>query len=369
MGGPLPSEMSQLTNMQKLLLDDNAFTGDVTSIFNEMKSLQYLFIEDNDFSATLDENFLADCTNLTQLDMSTNNVQGTVPAHFFDVTSFPRMQLLDLHNNGVSGALPDVPAAHEFFLYIALHDNSITGNIPTTWTYNFPRLFHLDVSNNALSGPMSSDIGNITSLRYLFLAQNQFDEGPIPSSFANLTKLEEISLKKTLRNGQFPAFATAWKELILLDLDNNALTGPLPEGLGNLSNLEFLLINRNQLSGEIPASLGDLINLRAAFMEQNNLTGSVDETICKLPAFALVNGVSVGNKVMAADCGTSEAVPTKRVSCPCCTFCCIPGVEDCHDENELANLDPEWEIGYERFVFDFGNESRFVDNQFLNRRD
>jgi Leucine rich repeat len=355
--------------MEQLLLDDNAFSGDITDIFNEMTTIQYMFLEDNDFEATLDETFLADLTNLTQLDLSDNNLQGSVPAHLFDINAHPRMQLLDLHGNGLSGDLPEMTASNEFILFVALHDNAITGNVPASWAQYLPKLFHLDLSSNALEGAMSTDIGNMTSLRYLFLADNAFDAGPIPSSYANLTKLEEISLKTTLRNGGFPDFiASAWKALILLDLDNNAMSGPLPEALGNLTNLEFLLINRNQFSGTIPVSLGNLINLRAVFMEQNQLTGTVDETMCQSPAFALENGANVGNQVMAADCGTTDASRTKLVNCSCCALCCTPGVENCHDENEIANLNPEWEVGYGRFSFNFGNETRFVDSDFLTRR-
>jgi Leucine-rich repeat (LRR) protein len=368
MGGDLPSEFSQLTSMEKLLLDDNAFSGDITDVFNGMTAMEYLFIEDNDFEATLDETFLADLKNLTQLDVSDNNMQGSVPAHLFDVSAHPRMQLLDLHGNGLSGDLPDVTATNEFILFVALHDNAITGNVPTSWAQFLPKLFHLDLSNNALDGPMSTDIGNMTSLRYLFLADNDFEEGPIPSSYANLTALEEISLKTTLRNGELPDFITSWKSLVLLDLDNNALSGPLPEALGNLTNLEYLLLNRNQFSGTIPASLGNLINLRAVFLEQNQLTGTLNTTICQSPAFALQNGANVGNQFMAADCGTSESSPTKLVECSCCTICCTPGVTKCHDESEIANLNPEWEIGYGRFSFNFGNDTRFVDSDFLVRR-
>ena len=41
----------------------------------------------------------------------------------------------------------------------------------------------------------------------------------------------------------------------------NKLSGALPEELGNLSNLEVLILNKNQLSGALPQSLTGLMKL------------------------------------------------------------------------------------------------------------
>jgi hypothetical protein len=57
-----------------------------------------------------------------------------------------------------------------------------------------------------------------------------------------------------------------------LDLHNNGLTGPLPQQLGELPNLRFLLLGRNQLTGTVPAdfelltSLGMLLLLLLLFV-------------------------------------------------------------------------------------------------------
>ena len=46
-----------------------------------------------------------------------------------------------------------------------------------------------------------------------------------------------------------------------LELITNNLTGEIPRELGDLTNLDRLLLNNNNLTGEIPRELGSLTNL------------------------------------------------------------------------------------------------------------
>ena len=47
------------------------------------------------------------------------------------------------------------------------------------------------------------------------------------------------------------------------------LTGPIPQSLGNLSNLEWLALDSNQLTGEVPNELGNLSNLDLLSLDNN----------------------------------------------------------------------------------------------------
>ena len=58
-----------------------------------------------------------------------------------------------------------------------------------------------------------------------------------------------------------------------LYLHNNDLSGPVPAGLGMLSNLTNLWLRDNRLSGQIPPSLGDLPNLQRVRIGGNDFTG------------------------------------------------------------------------------------------------
>ena len=60
-----------------------------------------------------------------------------------------------------------------------------------------------------------------------------------------------------------------------LSLASNQLTGEIPAELGDLTNLEVLLLSGNQLTGEIPAELGSLTNVEVLWLASNQLTGEI----------------------------------------------------------------------------------------------
>jgi len=63
----------------------------------------------------------------------------------------------------------------------------------------------------------------------------------------------ELSLKGTNRIGPIPEFlGREMRELKLLSLDNNNLSGGIPEQLGHMKHIEYLLLNQNDLTGTVP---------------------------------------------------------------------------------------------------------------------
>ncbi|KAK8473914.1 hypothetical protein V6N11_068223, partial [Hibiscus sabdariffa] len=66
-----------------------------------------------------------------------------------------------------------------------------------------------------------------------------------------------------------------FKALHLLNLSNNALTGPVPFFLGNLPELEALDLSSNHLTGQIPLQLANLNFLSYLNLSNNKLTGRI----------------------------------------------------------------------------------------------
>ncbi|KAG5054277.1 hypothetical protein JHK85_006787 [Glycine max] len=66
-----------------------------------------------------------------------------------------------------------------------------------------------------------------------------------------------------------------FKELYILNLSNNALSGEIPSSIGNLRQLESLDLSQNALSGGIPMQIASLSFLSYLNLSFNHLVGKI----------------------------------------------------------------------------------------------
>lgn len=354
--GQLP-DLTNLTKMNSLYLDSNRLLGDITSAFNTMHSLVELIVEDNQFTANLDGSFLSQSSQLQILDVSGMSLRGQFPGHLL---STGNLTIFDFHDNLLTGTIPSDISDNSHLRFLAFQQNKFAGDLPATLA-NLRVLEHLDASSNSFDGTISSELGMMSDLTYFFLADNNFQPGSIPSSFSQMTKLQELSLKSTARTGAIPSFLGKLTNLIFLDLGNNDFSGSIPADLGNLTNLEFLLLNRNQnISGGIPPSFSKLKGLRAAFFDMTSLTGGFT-VMCALPNFNHTpnRNIHFGNELLSANCAGSYP----EVTCHCCELCCSSDQMNCNQNTLVASLDPMWEYSFDRaeYTFNQHNASALFD--------
>merc|ERR1712176_1233086 len=124
---------------------------------------------------------------------------------------------------------------------------------------------------------------------------------------------------------------------------DNRLTGSLSESLGFLTSLEDLRLNNNNLSGSIPDSITDLQRLFRFDAQSNALVGTVPEDIGTLPVlrdlrlqFNNLDGLIPTSlcflesmEVLEADCLSPQVSEEPKTDCYCCTTCCNPYVMEC----------------------------------------
>ncbi|HUS02907.1 MAG TPA: T9SS type A sorting domain-containing protein [Chitinophagaceae bacterium] len=190
-----------------------------------------------------------------------------------------RVQQIDLHDNSLTGSLPNSIGDLTELTVLNLPNNNLTGSIPST-IGNLKKLYLVKLWLNQLSGPIPSSIGNLTNLVYLFLNQNQFT-GAIPSTIGNMTSLVDMELWSNKLSGSIPASIGNLSNLVWMNLYKNNLTGSIPSTIGNLSNLVYLNLYENQLSGSIPATLADPPRLGNINLSRNQLTGSLPPLLMK----------------------------------------------------------------------------------------
>ena len=89
--------------------------------------------------------------------------------------------------------------------------------------------------------------------------------------------LEDLDLVGTLA----PDTLTRLDQLRILSLQNNSLTGPIPD-LSGLFNLKTLFLDHNSFSGSFPPSILKLHRIRTVDLSYNNLTGALPSWLATL---------------------------------------------------------------------------------------
>ncbi|XP_059072720.1 probable LRR receptor-like serine/threonine-protein kinase At1g67720 isoform X2 [Cryptomeria japonica] len=93
-----------------------------------------------------------------------------------------------------------------------------------------------------------------------------------------IVRVLEIDLSNRNLTGSIPSTLGNMTALVKLSLDNNHLTGGLPD-LSKLVILERLHLQNNDLSGDVPDWLSELPNLKELFIGNNNFSGVIPQKL------------------------------------------------------------------------------------------
>lgn len=97
--------------------------------------------------------------------------------------------------------------------------------------------------------------------------------GTLSPSIGNLSNLQILLLQNNNFTGPIPEEVGRLSRLHTLDLSCNHFTGGIPASVGHLASLIYMKINNNSLFGEVPMSLANLTQLSLLDLSYNNLTG------------------------------------------------------------------------------------------------
>ncbi|MQL77356.1 hypothetical protein Taro_009766 [Colocasia esculenta] len=274
-------------------------------------SLEVIDLSSNPFSSSKIPSWLLNMSNLRYVDMSSMSLHGPIPLSFSEL---PYLQHLNLDNNE----------------NLTANVSELLGGGHGGW----PRLDTLRIRHGSLYGEVPASIGNITSLRQLYLSFNNVG-GTIPSSIGNLHQLEALYLSLNKIVGELPPTIWHLPALIHLFVAGNRLTGVIseahlsysagrlqrlslgdnflvlnissdwippfqlnylnagscqmgpafPSWIKNQRGLMWIFLSDNRISSEIPGWLWDLPSkhdLRVFNLSGNSLTGSIPVSIGEL---------------------------------------------------------------------------------------
>ena len=358
LSGPIPPELGNLPNLQDLDLSYNQLSGPIPPELGNLPNLERLELGGNQLSGLIPRE-LGNLSNLVRLDLRGNQLVDLVPHRIADL---PNLQRVDSGGNQPAESLcasPEImdqlpealardcgdlqafylvsgerlaqspctsPAVVDqslealvadceaLWLFYATqarkgrleHDPANRWSDPATaWSGNNPleswrgvtvedgRVTRLELEWSDIgSARLSSQLGNLTGLKVLAFVRVHL-YGTIPDSIKNLTELEMLFLLAPIPGditplydlqGRIPEWIGDLTNLEVLVL--NGLSGPIPAGLGNLFELRRLDLSYGNvlgpISGPIPPELGNLTNVIHMSLEHNRLSGPIPPEFGKL---------------------------------------------------------------------------------------
>ncbi|CAM9570861.1 unnamed protein product, partial [Ectocarpus sp. 6 AP-2014] len=109
--------------------------------------------------------------------------------------------------------------------------------------------------------------------------------GSIAEAIGSLSTLKQLFLSENRLTGSIPGSLSSLGELSVLCLDGNALSGALSPGIGSMSTLTVLALQDNKLNGLIP-DLRGLTALRSLDLSRNRFEGTA-------PSLSTLSGLRV----------------------------------------------------------------------------
>ncbi|KAF8044258.1 hypothetical protein BT93_A2293 [Corymbia citriodora subsp. variegata] len=207
-------------------------------------------------------------SNVTTLYLRSNRFSGPIPGNIGEL--MPYLTDLDISWNSLNGTIPLSIGNMANLTTLVISNNYLSGEIPWFWS-NLSLLYILDMSNNSLSGPIPREVGFLSSLRLFILSNNNLS-GKLPSSLRNCSSLHSLDLGENNFSGNIPAWiAESIPSLLILRLRSNSFTGEIPPEICHLSNLHIVDLSHNSLSGPIPPCIGNLTGLKVELTDADTV--------------------------------------------------------------------------------------------------
>ncbi|KAE8766825.1 LRR receptor-like serine/threonine-protein kinase GSO1 [Hordeum vulgare] len=217
-------------------------------------------------------------SSVEYLNIRNNQITGVLPS----TMEFMRGKEMDFSSNQLGGTIPKLPIN---LTNLDVSRNNLVGPLPLD--FGEPWLETLFLYNNMISGAIPSSLCKLRSLQSLDISRNNLN-GSISDCLVvngSSTKMTDLSIVNVILRdnnllGDFPLLLRKCPQLIFLDLGHNQFSGALPTWIGEkLSSLSFLGLRSNMFRGHIPVELTKLVHLQYLDLAYNNISGSIPTSI------------------------------------------------------------------------------------------
>ncbi|ESQ29726.1 hypothetical protein EUTSA_v10024155mg [Eutrema salsugineum] len=259
--GEIPRTMCSMVSLNTLVLSNNNFSGSIPRCFQNFNiTLSVMHLQNNSLSGVFSKESIGD--QLISLDVGHNKLSGELPMSLINCTQLEFLNVEDNSSNALHGPLS--------YLGVSLR---------------FPKLQIFDISKKSFIGALPSDY--FAGWSAMSSVVDKVDSGSnlcwsrtIELGSSNYHKSVDVTnkgLMMELIGRDIPKSIGFLKELIMLNMSNNAFTGRIPPSLLNLTNLQSLDLSQKRLSGKIPPEFGKLTFLARMNFSYNKLEGLIPQ--------------------------------------------------------------------------------------------
>lgn len=210
--------IANMTQLLQVWLHGNQFTGPIPDVSN-LKNLYDFSVRDNQLTGVVPES-LAKLPSLKVVNLTNNLLQGPMPAFGTAV----RVDMAGV--NSFCSSTPGTPC-----------DSKVNILLSIAQPMGYPVKFAQDWQGNDTCDPGNAWTGitclggNITVINF----QNMGLSGTISPNYSQLTSLQRLILSKNNLTGTIPAELATLPNLIQLDVSSNNLSGKVPAFQSNVN--------------------------------------------------------------------------------------------------------------------------------------
>ncbi|CAN6704000.1 unnamed protein product [Malus baccata var. baccata] len=141
-----------------------------------------------------------------------------------------------------------------------------------------PTMLEYTATENNFTGEISPLLCNMKNLQLLDLSKNKLS-GMLPQCLGNFSDdLILLLLGNNSFHGVIPQTYNNGNSLRMIDVSHNKLQGQLPRSLVNCVRLEYLVLSNNQFNDVFPIWLGTLRELKLLAMRHNGFYGVIGKS-------------------------------------------------------------------------------------------
>lgn len=266
--GCIPTEIGLLSSMKQAYLSTNVLSGTIPTELGSLSHLVSIILSTNSLTGTIPTEFGL-LSHATTVDFTYNSLTGSIPT---ELGLLSTVEVISFEANSISGTIPTELGLLSKLGQLSLNTNELSGTIPTEFG-SFIYMEYLYLNSNSLTGIIPTELG-LLDVVALSLYSNCLT-GTIPTELKLLLNIRYFYLNSNFLTGTIPTELGLFSTINTIELNSNFLTDAIPTELGLLSNLEVLYLYSNSLTNTLPP-LGVLPHLLVLDVHDNALTGPLD---------------------------------------------------------------------------------------------